>query len=183
VSSPRFISRQSKSQKISVADGRFGYGFYSYKLVRGASDLGGVANRVTARSRYGGERPILLFERIESLSIVIPSEETEVIMRLVQEYGPRSRLIRSSAVSGCRTSPWLSFFHGLGFMFTEPAVSTSGFSIQRIFGSSSPLYDFLENNSVEHPAFTRPYRHIFCPAMLLCFPRSVRHFLSRKIVR
>ncbi|KAH9986613.1 hypothetical protein BJV77DRAFT_1061766 [Russula vinacea] len=24
-----------------------------YKLVRGASDLGGVANRVTARSRYG----------------------------------------------------------------------------------------------------------------------------------
>jgi ribosomal protein S12 len=35
-------------------------GFHSYKLVRGASDLGGVANRVTARSRYGGERPILL---------------------------------------------------------------------------------------------------------------------------
>lgn len=28
-----------------------------YKLVRGASDLGGVANRVTARSRYGAKRP------------------------------------------------------------------------------------------------------------------------------
>ena len=35
-------------------------GFHSYKLVRGASDLGGVANRVTARSRYGGEHLILL---------------------------------------------------------------------------------------------------------------------------
>jgi hypothetical protein len=33
---------------------------HSYKLVRGASDLGGVANRVTARSRYGGEHLILL---------------------------------------------------------------------------------------------------------------------------
>ncbi|KAH9989701.1 hypothetical protein BJV74DRAFT_878142 [Russula compacta] len=28
-----------------------------YKLVRGASDLGGVANRVSARSRYGAKRP------------------------------------------------------------------------------------------------------------------------------
>ena len=28
---------------------------HSYKLVRGASDLGGVAGRATARSRYGGE--------------------------------------------------------------------------------------------------------------------------------
>ena len=34
---------------------------YSYKLVRGASDLGGVANRVTARSRYGGKRPMYFF--------------------------------------------------------------------------------------------------------------------------
>ncbi|KAI9465398.1 ribosomal protein S12 [Lactarius psammicola] len=28
-----------------------------YKLVRGASDLGGVAGRATARSRYGAKRP------------------------------------------------------------------------------------------------------------------------------
>ncbi|KAI0297643.1 hypothetical protein BC826DRAFT_1000464 [Russula brevipes] len=28
-----------------------------YKLVRGAADLGGVANRVTARSRYGAKKP------------------------------------------------------------------------------------------------------------------------------
>jgi len=43
--------------------GRFFFGYLylqSYKLVRGASDLGGVANRVTARSRYGGKRPIFL---------------------------------------------------------------------------------------------------------------------------
>jgi len=28
-----------------------------YKLVRGASDLGGVAGRATARSRYGAKKP------------------------------------------------------------------------------------------------------------------------------
>jgi len=33
---------------------------YSYKPAPGASDLGGVANRVTSRSRYGGKHPIQL---------------------------------------------------------------------------------------------------------------------------
>ena len=45
-------------------------GFHSYKLVRGASDLGGVANRVTARSRYGGEHLILRSYDNSSLNII-----------------------------------------------------------------------------------------------------------------
>jgi hypothetical protein len=44
--------------------------FHSYKLVRGASDLGGVANRVTARSRYGGEHLILLSNDSRSLNFL-----------------------------------------------------------------------------------------------------------------
>lgn len=41
-------------------------GIHSYKLVRGASDLGGVANRVTARSRYGGEHLIVILHSSDS---------------------------------------------------------------------------------------------------------------------
>jgi hypothetical protein len=51
----------------------FFFGLYSYKLVRGAADLGGVANRVTARSRYGGKRPIWLSSVSSSDSTFSPT--------------------------------------------------------------------------------------------------------------
>ena len=90
------------------------------------------------------------------MNIVTPSEETEV-MRLAQEYGPRSRLIRLSAVSVRRPSPWLSYiFHGLGlgFMLTRPVPSVSpAFQYNRFFNWQPGGHRSVENNNVEYPAF------------------------------
>jgi hypothetical protein len=43
---------------------------FRYKLVRGASDFGGVVNRATARSRYGGSSPSVQPQK----SLLIPPQ-------------------------------------------------------------------------------------------------------------
>ena len=139
---------KSLSSHLPSLMGCFGWVSYlqSYKLVRGASDLGGVANRVTARSRYGGKRPIfwlfLSSESRKSLIVIVSlsSEETEVMKffsGISYCMGPvPSHLIKTSAVSVYQTSPRTSYvtisMAPASYLLDPPSV-IPGPSIQKYF--------------------------------------------------